>query len=751
MKKQLLLGSILLATISGFSQAGKIKQYPTPKKAVNMAEIMLQKEQSLYRADEKPSVAAQPENNVPPMLARRSSASTPTATVWNYLSGSANALGVLVSNAQSLQWNDELNVVSFIHRKSPFYTPSPVPTTTGAISGVIVGSFTENWGETWDSTAIWNNANYWGRYPSGGLYSAPSNTDVSAAHLIGAGPVTSNSNGWVGSFLASKQIDTVGANINDSIVSGVSGATVFASNTAPYIDGYKFDFARYDFTSTDDGTVRVAAPILKDANGTTYLTQDFRGVRIVKGDYNGAGAFDWTTDSLIPSPRLHPTGYRMAFSTPHMCWDESGTVGYVFIIGCNSNTTIPENTGYQPIVWKTTNSGASWSQITNIDFTQPTFSVVLDHIPSVNTGSIAIPYFNTGEGMDCAVDKHGNLHLVSTVFGSFSSDPDSAAYLPIWSAASSFDGEEYYYGHRPGLRPFIYDFIYTSHKGWTVSLIDSMATEAPGIASADRGYTDNPWSGAGGQNKIDCDARIQLSRTATGGHMVLTFSESDTLFTNGQHKWNQLPNIKARLIKVNPDSSITVHQNEINVTNPPSGADTRIAGRATLHYVSPKCAVLTGTNNQVAIGLPMTISNTQSTPMNHNGPVSHWYSSTLLNFDGASNNNITWPIGPRFKNLIPPPPPPSTVTVNEYDLNSTTKIYPNPASGNALITFNNAGAGNVDVLLINAVGQVIKTVKVSATQGANTVNLSLQDVAAGIYMVNVKSSAGTATKKLVVH
>jgi hypothetical protein len=745
MKKQLLLGSILLTTLYSFSQSGQVKPQSSSK-PVNMTDRLFQREIGINRPVEKAPVFNN-NNSVVPPIAHRSS-SPPVGITWNYLSGSINIFGVLESDQKPLHYNDELNVVSFIHRKSATYVPSPVPTTTGAISGVIVGAFTENWGQTFDSTAIWNNANYWARYPQGGIYSAPGNTNIANAHIIASGPIVTAAQSWMGGFLASKQIDTVGANMNDSIVSSVSGATVFASNTAPYIDGYKFDSPRFDYTATDDGKVRMMGTIVKDANGTTNPAYGFRGGRIIIGDYNNNGAFDWSTDSIIPSARYHSTGYYMMNGRPRMCWDEAGVVGYVWFIGCtgDTNAALP-NRGYQPMVWKTTNSGSSWSQIVSIDFTDTLKynAPVLNRILNVSGSTVAIPYFHSGEGQDASVDKFGNLHIVTTLLGTYSSHPDSLGYLSIPNAATSSDGEEYLFGHRDFLRPYIYDFTYTDHKGWRVAILDSMSSEGPGTRSTENGYADNPWNGTGNQDKVETNARIQLSRSTDGKYMVVTWSESDTLFTNGQHKWNQLPNVKARLIKINPDSSITVHANEINVTNPPSNADTRIAGRATMHYAATKCAVISTTNTSgVAIGLPITISNTQGTPMNHNGPCEHWYTSATLNFDNVAASNIKWPVSPRVV-------PTATVdAISESGMGAASRIYPNPASGNAVLSLDMSRSANVEVSIMNTMGQVVRTTKVSTQQGVNTINLNIHGLPVGIYMVNIKSGSDAATKKLVI-
>jgi hypothetical protein len=56
----------------------------------------------------------------------------------------------------------------------------------------------------------------------------------------------------------------------------------------------------------------------------------------------------------------------------------------------------------------------------------------------------------------------------------------------------------------------------------------------------------------------------------------------------------------------------------------------------------------------------------------------------------------------------------------------------------------------VEVTVLNAVGQAVKTVKVQGTVGENNFRLDLSGIATGIYMVNIKADNAQTTKKLIV-
>ena len=48
-----------------------------------------------------------------------------------------NIYGMVIPYSKPLQWNDELNAVSFIHRKSPTYTMNPPAASTAETGGII--------------------------------------------------------------------------------------------------------------------------------------------------------------------------------------------------------------------------------------------------------------------------------------------------------------------------------------------------------------------------------------------------------------------------------------------------------------------------------------------------------------------------------------------------------------------------------------------------------------------------------------
>ncbi|MBA3680775.1 MAG: T9SS type A sorting domain-containing protein [Bacteroidetes bacterium] len=727
MKKQLLLGSALLAAISVYPQNGRIKASPSGMK--DMSKIIAARF-ATESIEVTPTPNAKQVNpvqnpNVEPEQSSSAVSMPPSTINWKPICGSINIVGMLVSQSQPLNYNDELNAVSFIHRKSLSYTAYPaIP--ANAQSGVIVAEITSNWGNTWDSTVIWADATNWGRYPQGGIYNPVGNTNISNAYVVGMGPVTPPAAGWVGNWAASRQLNA----FTNTLSTTPNAQQYLASNLASYAPNTgPFAFGRYGFSATDDGVVRSMGWIMDDPSALTGM----RGLSVVKGSFN-AGAFNWTNDSIVPAVILKQDGTRNIFTQmSNMAWNESGTVGYVMVMGAASGATGSNKGAFQPIIYKTTNSGTSWAQLPGIDFNSAAMAPLLDHISSISSNTaLAIPFFNDA---DMVVDANNKLHIGATFKTGFSNHVDSLAFSGQFTVSIN-PGENYSWPHTPGQHPYLYDFIGDGTAAWTVKTIDSLSTEEAGVAAGDDGVNDNPWAatGSAGSKTDNVDSRIQLGRTPDGQYVTFSFSESDTNFTNGGRKYNSLPNVKTRLMRVAGLSPYEVSPTEINATKVAVGTGTNnpsVSSRGTLHYLSPKTGSATistvGTTTNVDVYTPMTVTN--SNPLDPILNNTTWYQTGKLSY-------VFLPI--------------NGVAENSQNSASSSVIYPNPASNNAVLAIDLKDNSSVDVNVMNALGQVVKTTKANAQTGSNQINIDLNGLSTGIYIVNVKVGNATSTKKLIV-
>jgi hypothetical protein len=703
MKKHLLIGTALLVAISAFPQSAKVTKpsgvLPMTPKKLNFDENASQKQTTVFTGPIKKSVKAVNGN------AKVSSI--------NIFTGSMNAFGYLVSASKPLQYNAALNAVSMVARKNGTYTAS-----SNSNSGTQVGLYTTNMGGTWNETCLWANGTNLARYPQGGIYNPSGNTNINNAYLLATGPLVVGAN-WVGNYYASKQITTPGNTTPGTDQQAMLNATLPASMK-------KHHFSRYSFTAIDGGLVRSMSSMLTNPDGTTYAAIDYRGAGMIKGMFS-AGAFVWSIDSFIPScTKVSATAggpYKNLSGVPYQAWDEAGVVGYVVMLGSRLSETLTATTvkatgGFQPIVYKTTNGGASWGLLPANDFSNMNcFQGVYDRAyPVTSNTALIVPNFQLSEGNDAVVDANGQLHFASMIVGHYSNHVDSLGYR------GTFGTEQYNYPETgPFNYPIIYDF-YTTATGWDYHMVDSMGTEGPSGTSGQPGYGSNGWSDGSGA-KMDQDARIQMSRSVDGTKIFYTWTESDSTVTGV--KWNIFPDLKVKGYDVNT-KKVTAR---MDITN----GDAIHTQAAYYHYTSNKAAVSAGTYT-----IPTTITK----------------NATLdgsVNVDTYFNTNAVFPSSAFSINAMSPKNGCITGIAVQNAYNYEVSCFPNPANqATTILVSLKEKASNIEVTLHNQLGQVVSTYTINGQLGNNEVNVNLSGLSAGVYFYNVKVGNSVVTKKLIV-
>lgn len=731
MKNFLLCAGLLLTASPAVSQ----KKYSSAKPAgtANMAELLAQKyaaePTSAYLKQQPQNHAASFEVPAGANVQEKSLSPSSTSVSWKKLSGSMNCYGQIVSGSKPLQYNARLNAVSYVHRKSTSYQPSPA-VSANAESGVIVTEISTDFGNTWDSTCIWSNATNWGRYPQGAIYRSPMSTDIANAYFVGSGPVVAGSN-FTGNFYASKKLAAPGSALYNNIADPTVNAQQFLSFTSPTyaVNQAPHSWSRYGFTSTEDGVVRSLGLLQKD-NTTLGDAAKMRGVTIVKGSFN-AGTFTWSQDSIIPSTILKTNGAKVLSSDVRMAFDTAGKTGYIMMLGAQSNATL-SNKGFQPIIYKTTDRGNTWASIPGLDFNSPSMTEVTRHLAGVKDGNdtIALPYFTN---YDLAVDSAGKLHIGAIICSGAVANNDSLNFIAQFTLSTS-PGFRYAWGHRTGLHPYLYDFISDGASPWAIKVVDSLTTEDPGAAPASSGFTVNPWDATGeGGTRINMDPRLQLGRTPNGKYITFSWTESDTSYIN--HKFNTIPNIKTRCISARGAvGSYSVSANKINVSKPLAGqgvVNFSVSSRATLHYMSPTTGVETvltsGPTSTVDIFTPFTVTNNFT--FEQLISQTNWYGNANLSYEFA----------------------PGTVGIKENSLHEMQiGLYPNPANDKATLSVYLNESSDVGVSIYNIVGQQAGNYKLKGNAGENIMNIDVNHLNTGIYFVKLQVKNSTITKKLVV-
>jgi hypothetical protein len=631
--------------------------------------------------------------------------STVAVTVTK-ISNSINAFGVLNPNQRPLSWNDNINGISFIHRQGPFY--NAVGANPSGKSGTMIAMLSSNFGTSWDSTCIWVNNINRGRYPQGGLYSAPGNVNYNNAYVVGTGVTTDGSN-WTGGWYASKSVTATPKN--------APGADQqFFSNTGPFTPPMgQVDFPSYGFSITDDGAMRSVGGIYADVNNN----QGYRGAQVVKGVFN-AGAFIWSSDSIIPPALIESNGERSLWNEAHMAWNEQGTIGYVVFIGSRIGQT-GSNKGWQPIVYKTTNSGSSWALVPSIDFNLPAMQIVKNRISAINLNpALKIPFFNVSDGYDITVDANGYLHLGTTVMSSFSQNNDSLSFN------SEFGADQTRWTYKNGSFPYIYDFATNGSAGWQVFTVDTMQTESPGALSGTGGFTVNPFTLDAFGEKVSSGNRLQLSRSVIGDRIAFVWADSDTNLTGT--KYNIYPDLKARLFCPAPSiaaNSAATSLNRVEITKniPANSINNLVKSKSYFNYVSPKMR-FDAANSRY--DLPLTVSNNAS--LDQDITMEHYFIKGEVPLSNCIFNSIS-------EN--------KSTTTSTFDF----QLVPNPASNAVKIISNASGMDGVSICTIT--GQVIMSI--SKPEFSNgELQIETSKLNAGIYFITIKQHSTSISKKLII-
>lgn len=90
-------------------------------------------------------------------------------------------------------------------------------------------------------------------------------------------------------------------------------------------------------------------------------------------------------------------------------------------------------------------------------------------------------------------------------------------------------------------------------------------------------------------------------------------------------------------------------------------------------------------------------------------------------------------------------------TVVKEPVKASLKVYPNPASSYVIVTYELAAPAPVMVQITNFNGGLVKTTGVNASAGQQRLNISLNGLTSGTYIVRILVDGTIETKKLVVY
>ena len=88
--------------------------------------------------------------------------------------------------------------------------------------------------------------------------------------------------------------------------------------------------------------------------------------------------------------------------------------------------------------------------------------------------------------------------------------------------------------------------------------------------------------------------------------------------------------------------------------------------------------------------------------------------------------------------------------VNANDLVSQVNLFPNPSNANTSLEFYNKKASSVNLVVTNAIGEVVFTSEIDAVQGFNSIVIPSDKFESGVYFVSIKGQNSNNTQKLVI-
>jgi hypothetical protein len=320
---------------------------------------------------------------------------------------SANAYSYGYGGGQkSIVWAvPELNMVTNFHRMGGELDP-------GGYSGDLGYDVSMDGGLTWENMIEMyiaeNNAGgtYYtdaARYPNHGVWNPEGNTDPNNTWLQYFTPNLDGSNSadsWGGYSFGS-------VNIGDPTIKTKN----LQSSEDPY---YQYIPDGYDLTK--DGKVFVIDVNQDWSSGSVV----YQGTLILnKGEWDeGEGDFIFEQELLdapINEATTRPSHTQIAFA-------EDGQTGYISFLGDNGTTELVSGaSGYYPIIMKTTDGGASWSEPMGIQLGGPDgmTGIVNDLLTDDQIAELyeeplpardEIPY-TTAFDHNISVDANGNLHI----------------------------------------------------------------------------------------------------------------------------------------------------------------------------------------------------------------------------------------------------------------------------------------------------------------------------------------------------
>jgi hypothetical protein len=622
-----------------------------------------------------------------------------------FLGSADNVNGTLDATTTAVSADQASGVIVMTHREN-----ATDINTCG--TGAYVAAFSTDAGNTWDSTVnlfCLGNHDYGTRYPNGVIFNPSGGANVANMYDVMAGPYTNGASsgvGWSASVYGSITLGNTGGH-QDYWVNWSSGALIQNTGDLSYM------------SSSDDSTVHVIGQGY-DTNASGNFTV-WRGAVLTTGKFTAADTFHWTQTlfrpHLVPdridwqTANYHYDSLSSPLVTPATAWSQDGKTGYVVILG-NVDSTGYDFYTHQPIVYKTTNSGQTWTMLPLFNFRNIP-SLVSRLFPSVDSG-IPTPLWycfqsgdvqGSGDEMDMTVDYRGNLHIFSAIVGSYYTEPDSVHL--------GWFGAEYGY---------IYDvYTTTATGGWQARYIDSMRTNpSNNVALANTQFDSDFSSVTNSSSWVGFGNRLQASRTTDGKHIFCTWLDDTTksFTTSGGSYLLGFPDIRGQAYSVGLNKTSRTYK-FTNTTQ-------------SYFLCVSNIALTSGTAGDTTYTVPCTIG----------------YPFAIC--DGLEPLGYFYFGGVKYDDTLGANPE-SVKNIAQQPGFSVGPNYPNPFNKMTQFNVNLTKGSRVSVDVFNLFGQKVYSIPESQMEpGTHIMSIDGSTLSSGVYLYRVIANGYAVTQKMVI-
>jgi PKD repeat protein len=467
MRKLLLSGFAMFTTVCMFAQTGAIT---TPR--------LLSKTNYKIAESQRTGTAIIPTTR---STASRGSSRTVTTTP---IGTAGNAYGSIQAGCNQVSYIGATNQVVFIHRTNKFIFPGD-----DANNGQYRYDVSRDGGATWSINngtvnPSGSEAGFACRYPQISVYNPTGNTNPDSSYMTYFGSFHSGGSAadWQGYPVGRARLDNHPSTFTERGYTPNSSNTTISTSFVQSAPGIYW--AVDEYSTTADGT-------------------DPTGISVYKGTWNtDSNGVVWTALPIITVPLDNNADGARHLNSTCISFDPTGQFGW---IAASADVTNDGEGTFDPIFYKTTDGGTTWSSMIRLD---------LDSVSGITFDPINGPASTTFE-LGLAVDINGNPHLGALVLPGSTTTPFSI----IGNAPDKF------------LYDITYDPTFSADCQWRAIKIDYVNSLRKELGD------------------VNLDNYIKASRSEDGSKVFFSWCDSDSLLV-GANEDNTLPDFKVAGIDV---------------------------------------------------------------------------------------------------------------------------------------------------------------------------------------------------------